>query len=343
MIKPAPIEKGDMLAIIAPSSGSGSLFTHRVKNGIGALKALGFRIKIFPTLSKFKDDDAGTPEERAADVNDAFEDNDVKGIICSIGGLAANSILDLVDYKLIARHPKVFCGYSDITVLHHAFRKKSKLITFYGPALMTQFGESPKPLPYTVNHFLKAVNSKNPVGDIKPSDKWTDEATLDWSKSLDLTRPRILYKNTDGHIWLRSGKATAKITGGCLSSLLRLKGTKFSPDYINKILFIETSEGENYAKGKPLRYVDAEIMDLRNSGAFESIKGLIVGRPFGYSPNERKKFIQIIKKHIEHYSFPVLANANIGHADPIITIPLGVKVTLDSEKNLFSIDESGVK
>jgi muramoyltetrapeptide carboxypeptidase LdcA involved in peptidoglycan recycling len=83
-------------------------------------------------------------------------------------------------------------------------------------------------------------------------------------------------------------------------------------------------------------------MDLRNAGIFNKIKGLIVGRGFGYSLAERKHFEDIIIKHTEKYSFSVLVNVNIGHTDPIITVPLNVAVTLDSGKNIFSIDENGV-
>ncbi|MBM3199490.1 LD-carboxypeptidase [Candidatus Woesearchaeota archaeon] len=340
MIKPKKLSKGDTIAIIAPSGGLGGLFPHRVDNGIKALIDLGFKVKEYPTIRNFKDGKSGTEQERIKDLHDAFKDKIVKAIVCNIGGLSANSILDKIDYNLIKKNPKIFCGYSDITLLHLAFLKKVKLVTFYGPCLMTQFGEYPKPLPYTTQYFLKALFGGN-IGKIAASETWTDEF-LDWGQKKDLERPRRLVSNKEGFIWLQRGKVTGKIIGGCLYSLLQLKGTEYDVDYKDKILFIETPEGQSFAKGEPLAYVDTQIMDLRNAGVFDKIKGLIIGKGFGYTEEEREKFKQIVVHHTKDYEFPVLFNVNIGHTDPMITLPLNVKISLDSEKDMFRIDEEGV-
>jgi muramoyltetrapeptide carboxypeptidase LdcA involved in peptidoglycan recycling len=329
-----------MIAFISPSSGSGALFHHRIDNAKKIFENLGFKVKEFPTTRKFLDGNAGTPEERVADIHSAFEDPQVKAIICNIGGLSCNELLDLIDYNVIRKNPKIFCGYSDITLLHHAFHKKTDLITFYGPAVMTQFAEFPRPLEYTLNHFFKVVSNINPIGKIEPSKEWTDEV-LDWSQKDDLKRPRKMNKN-EGYVWIKQGKISGKIFGGCLPSILQLKGTKYDVEYDNKILLIETPEGQDFKKGEPLDYVASQIVDLKNIGIFDKIIGLIIGRGFGYSQQEREKLKEIIMKHTKKYDFPVLFNADIGHSDPMITIPLNVKVTLDSENNIFSIDEGAV-
>lgn len=340
LIIPPKLNKGDTIGIIAPSGGNGALFPHRVENGVKALKNLGFRIKIFPTAQNVTDlCKSGSEEERLRDLHDAFKDKEIKAIICNIGGICANSIMGKLNFELIRANPKIFCGYSDITLLHHAILKKTGLITFYGPCIMTQFGEYPVPQEYTLKSFIKIL-SEGYVGEIKASEKWTDE-TLDWSKKEDLERPRKLLKN-EGYLWIKEGSATAKLTGGCIYSLLQLKGTAYEPDYQNKILFIETPEGQIFKKGEPMEYVDAQITDLKNSGVFDKIKGLIIGRGFGYTEEETKEFKKIIIHQTEGYNFPVLFNANIGHADPIMTLPLNIEVTLNSSKNLFQINESGV-
>lgn len=340
IIKPSPIEKGDMIAIIAPSGGLGGLFTHRLDSAKIALESLGFVVKEFPTARKFLDGKAGSVEERLNDIHSAFENPDVKAILCSIGGLWCNELLNDIDYTIIKKNPKIFCGYSDITNLHQAFFKKTNLVTFYGPCAMTQFGENPEPLEYTVNYFLKSLTQKFPVGRVEASAEWTDEV-LDWSEKKDLERKRILRKN-DGYKWLKGGSASGDVVGGCLYCLLQLKGTKFDIDYKNKILFIEIPEGHDFRKGESLNYVDSQITDLKNSGTFDKIRGLIFGRGFGYTDEEQEKLKTIIANHMEEYDIPVLFNANIGHADPVITLPLNTKITLNAAENLFSIDESGV-
>jgi muramoyltetrapeptide carboxypeptidase LdcA involved in peptidoglycan recycling len=339
--KPEKLRQGDIIAVISPSSGLGNICKHRIISGINALEKLSFEVKEYPTSKKINDEgSAGTPQERADDICAAFESQDVKGIICSIGGLSANEVLDKIDYNVIKKNPKIFCGYSDITLLHHALYKKANLITFYGPNLMTQFGEYPIPFEYTVSYFLKALTIPE-IGVVKASKFWTDEV-LDWYGKKDLLRKRNCYENVDGHLWLRKGKASGKITGGCLYSLLQIKGTEYEINYEQKILFLDIPEGQSIAKGTPIEYVNSQLMDLRNAGVFDKIKGLIVGRGFGYTQNENLRLRNLILKHTNNYNFPVLTNVNIGHTDPIITLPLNVNVTLDFENDIFSIDENGV-
>ena len=341
LIKPKKLEKGDTIALIAPSAGLAKIFPHRIEKAKEALTQLGFKVKLFPTLLK-RDSlgKAGTATERVADIHNAFLDNEVKAIICAIGGLAANELLDKIDYNLIRDNPKIFCGYSNITLLHAAFQNKAGLVTFYGPSAMNQFGEYPKPLQYSIDYFLKAVANDEPIGKITPSTEWTDEFLM-WRKE-DTKRARNLIAN-EGYTWLAQGKAEGSLVGGCLSSLIQLKGTVYDVAYDDAILIIETSEGEDITKGSPLAYVDSALTDLYNMGVFDKIKGLVVGIPFGYTKEERKQFKALIKEHTANYTFPVLYHVNIGHADPIITVPLGVSATLDSENNIFSIDENGVE
>jgi muramoyltetrapeptide carboxypeptidase LdcA involved in peptidoglycan recycling len=339
--KPARIAKGDKIAVVSPSGCAGALFPHRVERGKVALEKLGFVVEIYPSVSKNYYGSAGTPAERVADLHRAFEDKSVKAVLAATGGISLNEILPLLDYDLIKKNPKIFCGYSDNTLLCIALMTQADLVSFYGPCLISQFGEYPEPLSYSVESFLSALTDVQ-SNKILPSANWTDEI-LNWFEKLDLTRPRTLYKNTDGHLWLHEGKCQAPIIAGCLHSLLQLKGTKYGPDYSNKILAIDFSEGiENFAKGFPVQYVACQIADLALTGILSQISGLVLGRPFGYDEAERKEFIEMIKRQMAGYDFPILANVNIGHADPIITLPMNIMCELDSKQNIFVLLESGV-
>ena len=99
-----------------------------------------------------------------------------------------------LDLRLIKSNPKIFVGYSYATVLYFAFYTQCNLVTFYGPAALTQFAENPRILPYTEKYFKKALMKTKPVGIVKPSAYWTDE-TLDWFGKEDLKRPRKMKKN----------------------------------------------------------------------------------------------------------------------------------------------------
>ncbi len=335
LIRPKNLEKGDTIAIISPSAGLASIFPHRLDNGIKFLESQGFKIKEFLTTRKINGWESAPAEERARDIMNAFTDPEVKAIICTIGGYNANKVLKYLDFEKIKENPKIFCGYSDISVLHYALYTKCNLITFYGPAVMTQFGEFPKPLEYTIEYFNKAL-IEGKIGEIQASDKWTDEV-LDWSQKKDLERAREL-KNNKGFEWLKEGKANGKIIGGCLSSITHLVGTEYWPDHAQKILFIEIPEGQEFSKGEPIFYVDALLADLNNLGLFKQIKGLIVGRPFRYNEEEDEKFKEVILDNTKDYNFPILYGVDIGHTDPQITVPLGAEVEIDSDKTLFRIN-----
>ena len=94
-------------------------------------------------------------------------------------------------------------GYSDITVLNVALWKETGLVTFNGPALLTDFAEHPEMLAYTRDGFRRAVCDPAPLGRITPSLDWTEE-TLDWRTKQDLERPRALTRSA-GWTWLKDG------------------------------------------------------------------------------------------------------------------------------------------
>jgi muramoyltetrapeptide carboxypeptidase LdcA involved in peptidoglycan recycling len=190
-IVPQALQPRDTIAFISPSSRLNRVFPTRIYRAKEALEKLGYRVKIFfnetPTKSFHE-----SVLLRCSEIHNAFQDPEVKAIICAIGGLSANELLPYLDYALIKANPKIFCGYSDITLLHHAIFTQTGLQTFYGPAAVTQFGEFPKPLDFTLSHFLKVVQvTDRPIGPLPRSIEWTEEF-LDWVKGHDAVRAREL-------------------------------------------------------------------------------------------------------------------------------------------------------
>jgi muramoyltetrapeptide carboxypeptidase len=336
LIVPSALRKGDTIAIIAPSGGLAVSAPHRLENAKKYLESEGYSVRLFPCTQKKNDYESAPPKERAEEIMSAFTDPQVKAIVCQIGGTVLNKTLRYLDYDKIRKNPKILSGYSDISVLHYALHKQAGLQTYYGPCAMTQFGEFPKPLDYTMEYFYKAVADQK-IGVVKPSEEWTDEV-LNWMERKDLERARELRKNR-GFEWLREGVARGNIIGGCLSSIVHLLGTPFWPDHKDHILFVELPEGDKFDKGLSLSKADAYLCDLELAGIFKEINGLIIGRPFRYSPEEEAKFKKIILDNTQGYNFPIMYGADVGHTDPQITIPLGKEVELDSSKNLFKFND----
>ncbi len=340
LIKPKKLLQGDTIGVIAPSAGNANIFPHRIESAVKSLERLGYKVKFATHSLERNGHTSSDPEKRANDIHDMFKDNEVSAIICTIGGDHSNQLLKYLDFEIIKNNPKIFIGFSDISVLHYAFIKNANLQTFYGPCLMTQFGEYPDILSYTLEYFNKAVTSSNPIGNIIPSEEWTSEI-LDWTMKKDLERPRKLVRS-DGYEWLKQGSASGSIIGGCVPSINHLAGTEYWIDPINSIFFIDIPEGYEFGKGLPIHSLDAYLSDLDNLGVFESISGLIIGRPYNYSLEEYNALKKIILYYTKKYDYPILLNVNIGHSDPIITLPLGVNVTMDSRQNKFIINELSV-
>jgi muramoyltetrapeptide carboxypeptidase len=338
-MKPKILQKGDRIGLISPSGPTAGLVPHRVKKAIQMLEDLGFEVVIGKNALKVPTWTAGTGKQRADDINNFFKDKKIKAIISFVGGNHSNQILEYLDYKLIKNNPKILMGYSDVSVLHFALYKKCNLVTFYGPSALNQFAENPRILKYTEEYLKKALMQKEPIGRIEPSLEYTEEI-LDWFKKQDLKRPRKMKKNK-GFECLKRGRAKGKLIGGCISSIVHLRGTEYWPDFKDKIFFWEIPEGEDFRQGDLIENIDSYLTDLKLSGVFDEIRGMVIGRPFRYSKEDEKELKKIIKRYFKNYNIPILYNVDIGHTDPMITVPIGVMAEINN--NSFSILESGVE
>ena len=170
------------MGIVSPSWGGAAEFPHRVERGVRELERLGFRVKLAPHALHSSGFISDSAENRVSDLHQMFVDPEVRLIVAAIGGDRSCHLLPLLDFELIGKHPTLFMGFSDITVLNVAIWKETGLVTFNGPALLTDFAEFPGMFDYTRSFFLKAVAHGVPVGVIKPSSWWTEEF-LDWRES----------------------------------------------------------------------------------------------------------------------------------------------------------------
>ncbi|RLG17633.1 LD-carboxypeptidase, partial [Nanoarchaeota archaeon] len=106
----------------------------------------------------------------------------------------------------------------------------------------------------------------------------------------------------------------------------------------NSIIFLETPEGERAGKPYKLEKVDADLSQLREVGIFEKARGLILGIPYRYTKQMKQEFYRLVLERLKDYDFPILANVNFGHTDPIITIPYGAQAIIDSEAKELRIE-----
>ena len=335
IIRPPRLRLGDTVGIVSPSWGGVGAYPHRVERGVKHLESLGFTVKIAPHALNQRGFVSDTVENRVSDLHEMFADPSVRAIVAAIGGNHSCHLLPRLDFDLIRAHPTILMGFSDITVLNVAIWAKTGLVTFNGPALLTDFAEHPRMLEYTERSFLNTLGQPGPVGVIEPSRCWTEEF-LDWSQKKDLERARHL-EPAEGPVWLRKGFAEGPLIGGCIESLGHLRGTTFWPDFGDAILFLETSE----AKPTP-ETVDAMLMDYQNMGVLDQISGLLFGRPMRYSPSEKQDLHQVLLDRTSAYEFPIVAELDFGHTAPQFVLPVGCRARVDTTKESIEVLEGGV-
>jgi len=342
-IKPKALKKGGTIALISPSARLNHVFPNRITRTIEYLESQGYKVKEIFKDPLPSDYEAGL-KARCDEIHEAFRDKSVDAAICTIGGITCNEILEHIDYELIKANPKIFCGYSDITLLHHAIYVKCNLRTFYGPAAIPQFGEYPSPMPFVTEHFFKTVTETSiPSGSFPLSKQWTQEF-LDWGKPEEDTKPKT-FEPALPWTWLRKGHAAGRLFGGCLPSLCQLTGTPFLPAnmYAGRILFIELPEADD-GPDKPFLPEMARccMTDLRIKGILKVVVGLVVGRPYVYDEEMRKEFERMVVEQCYGTTFPILANVDVGHTNPILTLPLDAYCSMDSTKDEFRSQEAAV-
>ncbi|MBJ7608555.1 MAG: LD-carboxypeptidase [Candidatus Dormibacteraeota bacterium] len=334
---PTRLAAGDVIAVVSPAWGAVGALPHRAERASQYLERLGLTVRFMSSSRRNDGWSSASPEERADDINCAFGDRDIAAILCSIGGNHTNQVLPHLDWDVIAANPKLFQGYSDITVLHWALAKNAGLRTFYGPALISELAEWPVPLPFTDASLTSAWFGAEPLT-LEAAREWTEER-IEWeTDDIDSPRARVMAANDNWH-WLRPGRAEGWLFGGCLETICwHLKGQADWLDLEGCVLFLETSE-----EAPSPAHIDAYLTDLEQLDIFNKVTGLILGRPAGYTPADVRAFEDVIVMRTANSDIPVVANLDCGHTDPMLTLPFGTGVSLDSAINSINCQEAATK
>jgi len=277
---------------------------------------LGLKLSFGEHVNEFDEFCSSTIESRVKDLHNAFKDPNVKAIITVIGGFNSNQLLEFIDWELIKKNPKVFCGFSDITALSNAILAKTGLVSYYGPHY-SSFGQKLH-FDYTLKNFVQAIMKEGPY-EIVQSDTWSDDL---WYMEQE---SRKLIKNP-GFLVINEGKCEGTIIGGNITALASLKGTEYFPRLKDSVLFIEDDE-----EVLP-HHFDRLLCSLIQLPQFKEVKGIVIGRFQNTSKMSQEKLEKIIKTKHNLSKIPVIANVDFGHTDPKITFPVGGKAKLKLSK-----------
>jgi len=344
MIKPKMLQRGDKVAIVSLSWGGlgDKDLIHKYYIAKERLEnEFGLEVVSMPNTLKGSEFIYEHPEARAKDLMDAFKDKTIKGIFCAIGGSDTIRLLPYIDYEVIKNNPKIFMGYSDTTV-NHFMMYKAGLVSFYGPAIMTDFSEYVKMFDYTKKAVFDILFNDSKNYEIKSSNFWSKDF-IPW-KEENINIEKQLIKEEHGYELLQGGGVvTGELLGGCIDVFPMIIGTSIWPnleEWKDKILLIETSE----EKMSP-NYLTYYLRNLGAQGIFNVIKGIIVGKPQEeVFYEEYKNVYKMVLKEFNQENLPVLYNINIGHALPIGILPLGSNLEIDfTNKKIFLKEFSNKK
>jgi muramoyltetrapeptide carboxypeptidase len=311
IVKPERLKKGDLIGIISPASTPDDL--NRIEKGVQYLEKSGFRAEVAPNVGKYRGYLAGSDDQRLYDLHYMFRRKDVKAVFCVRGGCGSPRLLDKIDFTIIKKNPKIFVGYSDITVLQTAFLKKTGLVTFAGPMVAVDFGRE-EVSSYTEEHFWRIITSTKKAG-------------------------KIIPPGEDKLFALNDGKAKGQLVGGNLALLMSLAGTSFFPDLKGKILLIEDIGEQPYR-------VDRLINQLKLMGAFKQLKGIILGAFTDcIEPDFSKRTLtlnDVIEDYLSNLKIPIIYNFPHGHITDLITVPYGIDVSINASKHIVEYTEGAV-
>ncbi|MGL4252493.1 MAG: S66 peptidase family protein [Fusobacteriaceae bacterium] len=301
MIEAKKIKKGDKVALVGTS---GAISKDRLREGIEFVKKLGLEPIVGESCNGEYGYLSGSDQLRASDLNKFFSDETISGIFCMRGGYGAPRILDLIDYEVVKRNPKIFIGYSDITALHLAFNQKSNLITYHSPMPSTEFYKIVDE--YTLKSFLNNIMER--------------ENFLENEKLIENPEEQKL-------ITLVHGKAQGELIGGNLTLIASLMGTPYEIDTKGKILFLEDIDEEPYR-------IDRMLTQLRLAGKFQEAAGIILGaftNCEAKNPERSLSLEEVIADTVLSSGKPVIKNLAAGHCLPTMTLPLGKIVNIDTK------------
>ena len=307
LVKPRALRPGDTIGIIAPAS---AIKEPDLRAGCEALRRAGYNPFYFDSILDQDLYFAGSADRRACELEEMFDRDEVRAILCARGGYGCNYLLPEIDVQKISAHPKIFIGYSDVTSLLTYLLDSAGLAVFHGP--------------------MAAKDWSHPDG----------VDLVSWSEALTSITPWSIPFNSSA-TGLLDGDATARLYGGCLSILVASLGTPYEIKPSNTILFLEDIAAKPYQ-------IDRMLMQLKLGGFLESVHGIVFGEMLNcvQSPDQPYTLPQVVIRILGDLGIPVAYGVRSGHVSSgNITLPFGVqaKLSVKGESAHLQILESAVR
>ncbi len=308
-VKPQGLRRGDTIGIVAPAS---SFDPEKFKQGARMLRKLGYKVKYERVMFSRYWSQSGHDKKRAEQIDRMFADPEVKAIFCAKAGYGSIEIIPYLDREIISKNPKIFVGYSDITILLLYLQEMANMVVFHGPVVSNEIYEG---MNYrTLDYLIQLISKPRPLGKIE-------------SPSVQS---------------LGSGKAAGRLVGGNMTLIVQALGTPYDIDTDDCILFLEDV-------GEDSETIKDYFSRLKKAGKFRRVRGMVFGKMVDCFRHEGQihNLKDILSEMLSEFKFPVLYRFPSGHIknkeETRITLPLGISVTINADKPSLTINRAAVK
>lgn len=326
------LQKGDTIGFFSPSSPATATARVRYERAKAFVQQQGYKVKEGKLTGLRDCYRSGTIKERAEEFNDLLYDPNVACLMSTIGGSNSNALLPYIDYGYFKKNPKIVVGYSDATAILLGIYAQTGVSTFYGPACVASLGELPPYVNETWLSFHNMVARKNtyPFAPSMPI-RWTEEY-LPWETQSCSKKP------CDNH-WVSTNPqiVTGRLIGGNLNTMQGFWGSPYMPTIKRgDILFIEDSL-------KTASTVERGFSFLKVNGVFDTIGGIVLGKHELFDDESTNRTpLDILLEVLNGQNLPILSDYDACHTHPMITLPIGAMVELNTMAGKLTLSNDGI-
>jgi muramoyltetrapeptide carboxypeptidase len=317
-VVPPKLRPGDEIRVIAPSRSLANFPDEQHETSARRMNELGLRVSFGARVRELDRFRSSSVASRVADFHEALADPAVAGVLSIIGGFNCHQMLRSIDWGLVARHPKVFCGYSDITALQNAMLAKAGVVSYSGPHFSTY--AMLKGVEYDLAHFRRCCMEEGAF-DVETSPTWSDDAWF-------LDQENRTYVPNEGPTTIRAGVAEGTIVGGNLCTLNLLHGTEYMPSLEGALLFVEDDATAGESGVGPETF-DRDLLSVFHLPDAAGLAGVVIGRFQPKSKCGADVIRAIVETKPELARVPVACGLDFGHTTPHFTFPVGGRARLD--------------
>ena len=297
IVAPPAVRPGDRVGIAALS---GPVKPERLERGVEALRELGFEPVVASNLGARSDLFAGDDHSRLEAFHALAAEESIAAVLFARGGHGLLRLLPELDWPLLARRPRAYVGYSDLTPLLNEIPRRLGFAAIHGSMVAADLAR-----------------------ELRPEERLSLLTALagEWPQIV----PGNEVVNGDG-----AESVEGPLAGGCLSLLCATLGTSWAPRLEGSILLLEEV-------GEPSYRIDRMLTHLALSGSLTGVRGVVVGELEGVDRRDAslERALDRVARVVP--GRPVLGGLPIGHAGPNRSVPLGLRARIDPAQRTLTV------